>query len=146
MKILISEVFMAILMVALAVAGFLFVKNSVLQGVQEFGERLEERKSIRQVESGVKRLTSERLRSLAVEVMLWDTRRRMEWLQTKSMLKGAQKEREIELCRQRLSEESAHASALVNDMRDKEIVNMIRKEIRSRAVSWRLDLLKRLKA
>ena len=145
MKTLISEVFLTILAVTLAVAAVVLVKDSLTRRVQEVGEYLEDRKSVREVVAETKRLSPEKLRSLAIEVLLWDTKRYAEWLEKKSMLQESQKAEQISRCTRTLAEEHTRVAALVQDMPDREIVAMIETETRNRNPAWRHDLLARLR-
>ncbi|MFC1834294.1 hypothetical protein ACFL2Q_06110 [Thermodesulfobacteriota bacterium] len=144
MKTAISLIFMTIVAVSLVVAAFLFVKNFVMTGVQEVGEWLEERKSIHRVVVGAKRLSSHNLHNLAVEIRLWDTRRYLEWLETKSILANPRKQQEIDRCQQMLSEEWALAVTLLDGMSDEEIVEIVKNQAKVRAPGWRRELLTRL--
>jgi hypothetical protein len=145
MKILISEVFIALLAIALLIGGLALVKNSVIRNVTEVSEYLEDRKSVRQVVAEAKRLAPEGLRDLYIEILLWDTQRLMEWLETKSMLADQEKEAQIERCRSMLSEQHAQATDLVRNMRDEGIIELIKTETRKRDLGWRRDLLTRLR-
>lgn len=145
MKTLISEMFILIAALSLLVAGALFLRNSVTEGVEAVVEYLEDRKSIRQVETEAKSLKSQRLRELVIEVLVWDTRRYMEWLQTGSMLKDAEKQKQIVRCRRQLPELEAEAANMVRNMTDAEILELIKTETGKRDTRWRRDLLARIR-
>jgi hypothetical protein len=144
MKSLISIVFMTILVVSFVVAGFVFVTNSIITSVQEVEAWLEEKRSIHRVVSAAKILPSPKRHDLAIEIMVWDTQKRLEWFENKSMLENPIKQEEIARHRKMLSQERAKAMAILDHSSDKEIIQIIKTKAKERGPIWRKDLLKKL--
>jgi hypothetical protein len=145
MKTLISEFAMWLMVIVLVVAGAFFVKDSIAATVGDVMAGWEERKLNRQIVSKLRILPVQRLRSLALDVLLEDVVRLRTWLQTKSILPENQKQKQIEDCNQTLLSQRAHYTAMLGPMNDTDVVKLLGKQISDRNIEWRRNLLNRLK-
>ncbi len=144
MKTLISEIFLVFLVILFAGFGVFYFLTSVTSGFEEVETALEDRKLNKQVFSKLKAATSSQLRSVAMEVLLWDLLAYHDFLQNKSMLPDSQKRAQIEECRRKLSGEHARQFARLQGMTDRQVFKSLKSQILDRNAAWRRNLLSRL--
>ncbi len=144
MRTLISETFLAIVLVLIVLAGLFFVRNFIAETIDDIRIALEEKRLDRRITAKLKRSSAPVLRSIVMGVMLWDPTAFLDWLQTKSILPDIRKQSQIETCRRTIEERRDHYSTQVRHMEPAELVKLIRGEIRDRDSAWRRRFLERL--
>jgi hypothetical protein len=144
LKQFISEFFIGIAVLAIIAAGLGFGKSAVMTAVDEIESMLEERKVNKGVAAKLAAKSGSDLRRTAVDVLLWDDRAKLDWLENKSILDDEQRARQIEDCRTETYQRGELLLADLSGMTDEQIVKMITSELEDRPLSRRRQILEAL--